>query len=259
MNIWKSLKPVSIYQWTGYSLLLLGVVNGYAVGYSKIYQQVLLACGICLGVDAAVWWQKTKKYRFSWTALITALIIAEVLAPQELWWHVMVVSFVAIGSKYFLRFKGKTIFNPAAFGLLAAVLLFQAPLVWWGENIPVLVILLGGYILTRLRGRWILIWSFLATLLLCMLFRSVFFNTLFQDQALVLFGTSFFFLFFMLTEPKTSPSQGWTLGIFGGLVALLSVFSSVFIPTTTFLLGLLLANLVSPFLNQLSLPKRASV
>lgn len=250
MNLWKSLKPVSIYQWTGYLLLILALVGGWKVGYQTVWLQMGLSLLLCVGVDAIIWWRKTKRFRFSWTGLIAAVIIASVLPPSAVWWQVLLISALAMGSKYLIRYQYQNIFNPAAFGLVAGLLLFHTQLGWWGEGYPVVTILLGSFALTRVRRHWTVVWSFMGVTLLLIILRSFIFDVSFYNQAYVLFGTSFFFTFFMLTEPKTSPIKPLGLLAFSGTVAVVSFFTFLWWSAGTFLLGLLVANLLTPVLKR---------
>jgi len=97
-----------------------------------------------------------------------------------------------------------------------------------------------------------MIFSFFATLSVLIFARSLANNTSFVDQIYLVIGTSFFFVFFMLTDPKTAPLRSEDLIIFGMIAALGTFASVLYWPATIFIGGLLIANLAVPILNKIN-------
>ena len=180
------------------------------------------------------------------SALVTGLLITLILDPTTPLWLSGLTSAVAILSKHTLKINARHIFNPAAFGLIASSLLFQAPVSWWGvSGNPWSLFLLAvgmAVILTRVRLKAIPL-GFLAIygVYLIVKFSAVLAVTRLIDP------TIFLFALVMIPEPKTSPMiypwRSWHgIVVAIGLIGLLELFKTALDPL---LLALLLGNLVA--------------
>lgn len=164
-------------------------------------------------------------------AFVSGLIIALLTAPNLPWYIPITAGMLAMFSKNFLKFQGKHIFNPAAFGLLASTLIFQTGVSWWGVSSQTfLLLLLPGYVsLIRMR-RYFTVGSFLAI-------YGIIFSLFFDPTVL-------FFALVMLPEPMTTPyvkKYQLTFGVFVAVAAFLLSSVSFVDPLIT---ALLLGNLV---------------
>jgi Na+-transporting NADH:ubiquinone oxidoreductase subunit NqrB len=149
---------------------------------------------------------------FDWRSpLITGCSLTLLLrtGSAELW---LLAPALAIASKYVLRVRGKHVFNPANFAIVA--LLICSPDVWvspgqWGNAVwlAMLLVCLGGLVLQR-AGRADTALAFLGTYAGLLLWRAyslgdpltIPLNQL-QSGALLLFG------FFMITDPRSTPDH----------------------------------------------------
>ena len=194
-----------------------------------------------------------KKFLISDSAMITGLIVGFVVRSEEPWWILALVSFFAISSKYVIRFNDKHIFNPAAFGILVGIFLFKIDTQWAGTYYWYVLVPAGIYISYRIRKLPLHISYGIAAL------------GLFALQAIqhsvpiaTIFGyLSYFFIFIMLIEPKTTPV---TLGgkvvfgtLMGGVIFLLTEWG---ISIDAELSALLLCNVAVPMLNLIKRKKR---
>jgi enediyne biosynthesis protein E5 len=143
------------------------------------------------------------------SAYITGISVG-ILVRSPAFWPYVVCSVVSIMSKYVLRVKGRHIWNPSNFGI--SVLLFLAPetvaslsIQWGNYLLPMIVIwCLGSVIIWRVRrfhitGTYVL--SFIAFAFL----RSWITGSPWQSEIAPLTGPMYqLFIFFMVTEPKTT-------------------------------------------------------
>lgn len=174
---------------------------------------------------------------FPSASLVSGTIIALVLAPQPSWQH-LAAAVLAMASKNFLRFPHH-IFNPAAFGLFTAAVLFGSPISWWGvswqqSSIYLLVLLSPVFVSLYRIGRYLIVAFFLIV------------YALLNQLPSILDPTILFFSLVMLPEPMTSPTQPLRQMLFGFSVAILSLLLSFSISnfvTDPLLIALLLANL----------------
>lgn len=158
-------------------------------------------------------------------AVITGLIISLILSSTTSILTIAGTAIIAILSKHLITFKKRPIFNPAAFGLLISVLLFQTGQSWWGAfgDLPVWTIaflLVGGYIITNRINKFPQVFAFLLTSFLLLALMG-FFNIGDAVDALrpPFINATLFFGFFMLTDPPTSPAKDKDQILFGILTA----------------------------------------
>lgn len=174
------------------------------------------------------------------SAIITGFIVAGIISFQEPFWMAILFSIIAIASKHCIKIHKKHFLNPANTALLVATL-FNIPLVWSLESNIYILIIAGLYFAYRLK-KWGHILGFLIPFSVLILLRGT--NPLLM--------ISWFFLFIMLIEPKTS-GIGFLRGLIFGTIASLSSFVIlIFIPQYDFFVfGLFVANLCNPLLDKL--------
>jgi len=250
---------LNLKQYTIVLLFCLAIVSGYRYGYENILGQMAVAILLAGATNSAIEYLRTKTWRISDSGLITGLIIAMVLAPNSSLPLAGLLSVLAIASKYILRINNRPVFNPAAFGLMIGVLFFKAVLGWWGDYYHILTIIAGSILLTNYTGHWKMIFAFLANLSILILGRALISGSSVIDQLYLIVSISSFFIFFMLTDPKTSPLLPDKFIVFGTLAAVGSFISVIFLPSALFVAGLLAADLFVPYLNYLSLQKMKHV
>ena len=197
---------------------------------------VALACLI----DSIVGNFFLKKKGFANSAIISGFIVSGILDYHQPWYILLTFVLAAIISKHLLKFRGKHIFNPANFALFLATI-FKIPLTWNIEsNIP-LIIIFGIYLSFTYRKLFHIL-GFLLVFSVPVIFLKT------NPFQLV----SWFFIFIMLIEPKTS-GYGKLRGlIFGGICGLFSFLFLKFIPGfDIFVSSLFIANLFNPVLEKL--------
>ena len=135
-----------------------------------------------------------------------------------------VAAFVAVGSKFVLRVRGKHVFNPTNLGLV--VMILSSDRVWasagqWGTGgfFAFLMACLGGLVAHR-AWRSDVAWAFLAAYVAFLLGRA----TSLGDPLTIPFhslqsGALLLFTFFMISDPRTTPDAREARLAFGVLVA----------------------------------------
>jgi len=177
-----------------------------------------------------------KELFVPYSAFITALGV--VLMVGWLKWYIpYIIIALAILQKHYLKIANSHIFNPSNFALIVAIFLFYPkalPIV--GELgkqsfIVYFVILIGTLILIRVN-RYLITISFLIsyTLLNYLVISKVDTTWSFEHYISMLYSTSFIvFIFFMLTDPVTTPKKPLHQIYFGIGVASLIVALNYFI------------------------------
>ncbi|WP_193580926.1 RnfABCDGE type electron transport complex subunit D [Paenibacillus aceris] len=230
-----------------YSLDLRGVLNSF------------IAVGVSVTADFICASLAKKKRAFPDGAIISGLIIALILSTRTSWYVVAATALIAISSKYLLVYKKKPIFNPAAFGLLASILLFRTGQSWWGAfgDLPAwtnVILLIGGYMITNRVNKFPIVFSYLGTYFMLLLIMG-FFNIGDSSDALrsPFINATLFFAFFMLTDPPTTPAKDKDQFIFGILSAVIgAVVYGIFGGLMYLFVGLLVGNLYQYTLKRLT-------
>lgn len=163
----------------------------------------------------------------NWMSALSAGLSLSLLlrtADPLLW---VAAGVLAIGSKYVLRVRGKHLFNPSAFAIVA--LLMTTDQVWvspgqWGTTIWLIALAgtFGGLVLTRV-ARIDLSATFLATFFALLLWRAWRLGDpwaipLHQIQS----GGLLIFAMFMITDPRSTPDSRIGRMVFGAAIAALA-------------------------------------
>jgi Na+-translocating ferredoxin:NAD+ oxidoreductase RnfD subunit len=198
--------------------LLLGILAAVALiavpkaGVSHAVPEVLAAVAAAGFLDAAIVRLRHAKWEFPSGALLTGLIIALVLRPQEPLTTVLIVSLIAIVTKHLLRTRWSNIFNPAALAIVASSFLFATGQSWWGALpdlglIGFAVLLGAGLFIADRVNKLPLVVVFLCTYFA--LFTAASFIGKPVDVAEIFrtpdLQAALFFAFFMLDDPPTCP------------------------------------------------------
>lgn len=209
----------------------------------------IIAVGASLVIDVICCLFQKRKRIMPDGALITGLIIALILSSSTTWIVVAATSIIAILSKHFLVHKKKPIFNPATFGLLMSIILFQTGQSWWGSfaDLPVwtmVFLLIGGYAVTDRVNKFPQVLSFFGTYLFLLLIMGILHGGDASDALRSPFiNAALFFALFMLTDPPTSPAKYRDQIAFGVLTALIgAVVYAIFGGLMYLFIGLLLGN-----------------
>jgi Na+-translocating ferredoxin:NAD+ oxidoreductase RnfD subunit len=197
---------------------------------------------------------RSRKIIVSDSSVITGVILGFVLASDQPWWLLALSGFCAVASKHLIRFRNKHLLNPAAFGILLVILGLNAKTEWHGTYLWYILFPAGMYFAQRIRKMEILASYFLVALLL--------FGVQAWQQKIpftTVFGyLSYFYIFIMVIEPKTTPVTFWGKIIFGGGVAgLIFLLTQIGVSFDAELASLLVFNLTVPFLNRM--PQRKGV
>lgn len=190
----------------------------------------------------------------SW--LITTFILFFILQPVREGWSVFVfgtVGIIASASKFLIAWKGKHIFNPAAFAAAVLSLTGIWPVTWWVGSTALawLTIPLGFAVIRKLHHEMFAsVFVVVAVLVQVAQFISTgqSFGTLWHA---VIASPIIFLASIMLTEPATMPARYSQQLIFSGLVAFLymtawQVGPLVVYPEVALLIGNIYAFIVSP-------------
>jgi len=232
-------------------LLFLG---GMANGWSVVLPHVLSAvAGACL-IDLAAARIERRAWHWPSSAILSGLIVAFVLEPQQPWSATLAVGALANASRQMFVTRRGHIFNPAALALLVSIRLFGAGQSWWGAlpDLPwpfVGLLLVGGAIVVERVNKWPLVLTFLASYVGFFTLAALVHPASIDPASVAeMFRTPFiqaaiFFACFMLTDPPTSPGRYLDQVWIGVLVAVVSCLAQLAgLGQAYLLLGILTGN-----------------
>lgn len=227
------------------AILTAYLVMGVAwLGFNRSPGQIVAIVAIGCALEVVLHWLLRKRELIvPLSAYISSLSIAILLNYSHDYALLAVPIFLTIGSKYLFTHDGKHHYNPSLFGvaitlLLAGELITAAPAYQWGGSLAVsafiVTLALAGFVF-RIGRTWLIV-SFLVTYALQTALRAWIMRAHLPPEMLFL-GTLtsppfFLFTFFMITDPRTSPtSRGAQIAV-GMSIALVDLvlhkFESVF-------------------------------
>ncbi len=234
-------------------IITIHVLGQVGLHFHVTVPQILAAILTCWIIEVAITFTQTRSFVWPASAMLTgsgvALILRVVGTPSDDPWNTYawetfaVVAGLALLTKYVIKYRGSHVFNPSNIGLVVAFLVLGVTRVepldfWWGPLdawmlLAYAVILGGGLLITRRLRLLEMAFAFWAVLAVgigllsasghCMVANWSFTPVCGFDfwRVIVTSPEVLIFLFFMITDPKTSPTGRVGRLVFGTLVAVM--------------------------------------
>ena len=190
------------------------LVGHLAFGILESIDRTALAIAVGVAAEAVIGRITYGRWPHLASAYITGISVG-ILIRSPLAWPYVLCSLLSIMSKYVLRVKGRHIWNPSNFGV--CVMLFLAPWsiavlsIQWGNSLwPMVVIwVLGAFIVHRL-GRLHISAAYVGSFLAYSLARSMITGNPWLTSVAPITGPMYqLFIFFMITDPRTTVQPKW--------------------------------------------------
>jgi Na+-translocating ferredoxin:NAD+ oxidoreductase RnfD subunit len=213
---------------------------------------IIIAVFSALAIESAILYFKTKTFQITESSIITGLIVGYVISSDEAWFKFALASILAILSKHLISFQKRHLFNPAAFGIFLSIILLSASTQWKGTYLWYIVLPFGFYFAYKSMKIEVII-GYVITFLVLFGMQAILQKITLLD---ILGYNSYFYIFVMVIEPKTTPIKTAGKYLFGaGVAMLIFVLTQIGIGFDVELLSLLLMNAAVPLLNILTLKK----
>jgi Na+-translocating ferredoxin:NAD+ oxidoreductase RnfD subunit len=194
------------------SIILLAGELTY--GILQSYWHTALAIGTAIVLEIALSWFATGRFPHLASAYITGISVG-ILVRTPIPWLFALCSILSISSKYALRVRGRHLWNPSNLGV--SVLLFLVPQsiaplsLEWGNFIWVpIIILCFGFLILYTLGRLHITLTYVIAFSVLSMVRSAFTgHPLEAELGLITAPSYLLFMFFMITDPKTTPLTWW--------------------------------------------------
>ncbi|HEU0119805.1 MAG TPA: hypothetical protein VFQ91_04710 [Bryobacteraceae bacterium] len=200
------------------------LVGQFSFGVLESFSRTLLAIAASIFMEVVLGRLTHGKVPNLASAYITGISVGILIRSPEFWPYAL-TSAISITSKYVIRWRGRHLWNPSNFAICAMLLLapeFVATLsVQWGNDIyPMLVVWLLGAVITWRVRRFHITLSYVLSFVVLAFLRSVLTGHAFLAEVAPITGPMYqLFIFFMITDPKTTVTPRWAQCTVAVLVA----------------------------------------
>jgi Na+-transporting NADH:ubiquinone oxidoreductase subunit NqrB len=202
-------------------VLLAGQIS---FGFLESWSRTFLAIATALIVELVA----VRVLYGSWPHLASAYvsgISVGILVRSPAFWPFALCSAISIVSKYVLRVRGRHIWNPTNFGVVALLVLAPDTVaslsVQWGNNLlPMVVVWVFGSVILWMVDRLHITLTYVASFLFFAIVRAAVTGHPLVSEVAPITGPMYqLFIFFMITDPKTTVRPKWAQCLVVFLVA----------------------------------------
>jgi Na+-translocating ferredoxin:NAD+ oxidoreductase RnfD subunit len=190
-------------------ITLILVIGHLSFGILESYQKTMLAIATSILCELVLGRLFLKRWPNLASAYITGISVGILLRAPGYWPYV-VCALLSITSKYVLRVNGRHIFNPSNFGICAMLFLASDAVatlsIQWGNNLAAMAVIwvLGSIIIWRAR-RFHICATYVVSFLLLSFVRTWITGDPWLSEVSPITGPEYqLFIFFMITDPKTT-------------------------------------------------------
>lgn len=197
-------------------LLITGILLAAHISFGILesYPKLLTAIGASFLTELVLHRLIVGSWRDLSSAYISGISVGILIRSPQLWPFAL-CAMISIASKYVLRYKDQHIWNPSNFGVVAMLLLAPQSVavlsIQWGNNMWAMLIIwvVGSISIYRLR-RFHICATYVLSFFLFAIFRSWFTGTPYLAEISPITGPMYqLFVFFMITDPKTTVKSKW--------------------------------------------------
>lgn len=200
------------------------IVGQLTFGFLESWGRTFAAIATSIAIEMLLGKMVVGKWPHLASAYISGISIGMLLRSPEFWPYPLCAA-ISILSKYVLRVDGRHIWNPSNFGIVAMLVLAADTVaslsVQWGNNLlPMVVVWAFGAIIIHSLGRFHITLTYVASFLVFAGVRHLITGHPFLAEAAPLTGPMYqLYIFFMITDPKTTVHPKWAQCLVAFLVA----------------------------------------
>ena len=190
------------------------VVGQLTFGFLESWSRTALAILTAIATELVL----TRLFTGAWPHLASSYISGisvGMLIRSPAFWPYALCSAISITSKYVLRVDGRHIWNPSNFGIVAMLVLAADTVaslsVQWGNTLlPMLVVWAFGSVIIHSLGRLHITATYVASFVGFAFVRAVVTGHPFLSEVAPITGPMYqLYIFFMITDPKTTVRPVW--------------------------------------------------
>jgi Na+-transporting NADH:ubiquinone oxidoreductase subunit NqrB len=197
-------------------------------GFLESWTRTFLAIGTAIAVELVVVRALYGKWPHLASAYVSGISVG-ILVRSPAFWPYALCAAISITSKYVLRIGNRHIFNPTNFGIVAMLLLAPDAVaglsIQWGNNLlPMILVWVFGTFILRAVGRLNITVTYVASFLILGVIRAKMIGHPVLAEIAPITGPMYqLFIFFMITDPKTTVRAKWAQGLVAVLIAALEM------------------------------------
>jgi hypothetical protein len=210
-------------------ITLILLIGNLSFGILESYSKTLLAIVTAITIEMVLGRIFLHKWPHPASAYITGISVG-ILLRSPAFWPYALCSALSITSKYALRVRGRHIWNPSNFGICAMLILASQAVsslsIQWGNNFASLVVIwvLGSVIVWRAR-RFHITLTYVVCFIALSFLRAHIVGDPWQSEISPITGPMYqLFIFFMITDPKTTVRSQLGQCVVAATIALLEFF-----------------------------------
>jgi enediyne biosynthesis protein E5 len=203
------------------TVLLAGQIS---FGFLESWSRTALAIATSILAEALLSRVFLGKWPHLASAYVTGISVGILVRSPEYWPYAL-CSALSITSKYLIRVDGRHIFNPSNLGIVAMLVLASDTVaglsVQWGNNmLPLVVVWCFGSAIIASVGRFHITFTYVVSFLVFSFLRAGVTGHPWLSEVAPITGPMYqLFIFFMITDPKTTVGPKWAQSLVAFLVA----------------------------------------
>lgn len=200
------------------------IVGQVTFGFLESWSRTALAISVAILVEMVLGRIFSGKWPHLASSYISGISVG-MLVRSPAFWPYALCSAISITSKYVLRVNGRHLWNPSNFGIVAMLVLAADTVaglsVQWGNTLlPMVVVWCFGSVIIYSLGRLHITATYVASFIAFAFVRSAVTGHPWISEVAPLTGPMYqLFIFFMITDPKTTVRPFWGQCLVAFLVA----------------------------------------
>jgi hypothetical protein len=190
------------------------IVGQLTFGFLESWSRTMLAILTSIAVEIVLGRAFSGTWPHLASAYISGISIGMLVRSPEFWPYAL-CSAISITSKYVIRVDNRHIWNPSNFGIVAMLVLAYDSVaglsVQWGNTLLPMIVVWGfGAVIIHLLGRFHITLTYVASFLFFAVIRHfVTGHPLLAEVAPITGPMYQLYIFFMITDPKTTVKPTW--------------------------------------------------
>ncbi len=203
---------------------LVLIVGQVTFGFLESWSRTALAIGTSILVELALGRMFLGHWPHWASAYVSGISVGMLVRSPEFWPYAL-CSAISITSKYLIRVDGRHIWNPSNLGIVAMLVLAADTVaslsVQWGNTLlPMAVVWLFGTVIIGTLGRFHITLTYVLSFIAFAALRAGVTGHPFLAEVAPITGPMYqLFIFFMITDPKTTVGPRWGQILVAFLVA----------------------------------------
>jgi hypothetical protein len=190
------------------------IVGQVTFGFLESWSRTVLAIAAAIGIELILGRLLSGAWPHLASSYISGISVGMLVRSPEVWPYAL-CSAISITSKYVLRVNGRHLWNPSNFGIVAMLVLAADTVaglsVQWGNTLlPMVVVWTFGALILHSLGRLHITATYVASFVAFSWLRAAITGHPWISEVAPITGPMYqLFIFFMITDPKTTVRSTW--------------------------------------------------